>query len=81
MLGRIGWRLPPFIISRPGSWLGTSVCIDRTTHRSSASLAMFGNSSLMTTPFLPCALNANGDGTNPALTARSALGGFCPAYF
>ena len=39
MLGRIGCMLPQFIRSRPGSWFGMSVCIERMTQMSSMHLA------------------------------------------
>jgi hypothetical protein len=35
-LGRTNRDSPVFIKRREGSWLGTSACIDRTTHISSA---------------------------------------------
>src|SRR5688572_3742094 len=45
-----------------GSWAGTSVHIDRTTHISSTRSARCGNTSLTSMPDLPYFLNSNGDG-------------------
>jgi hypothetical protein len=61
MLGRISRASPQFISSSDGSWLGTSACIERITHSSSALSATCGNSSLISMPLWPCFLNLNGD--------------------
>ena len=43
-------RRPPTSLSPRWTALGTSVCIERSTQRSSAQPASFGNNSLITTP-------------------------------
>ena len=81
MLGRVGCVSPEFIMSREGSWLGTLVCIDRTTHSLSACLAISGNRSLTSMPLLPCLANLNGDIIRPRVprsVLRPAAEGFLP---
>src|SRR6185436_17264629 len=64
-LGRIGCMLPEFIISRAGSWLGLSVCIERITQSSSIHLATSGYSSETSMPLLPYDFEVKGEGINP----------------
>src|SRR4051794_30759517 len=84
MLGRIGCCSPQVIINSDGSWLGTLVCIDRTTQMSSMHLPTSGKRSLTSTPLLPHLANLNGDIISPPARRSvllSAPGGFLPLYF
>src|SRR5688572_9632174 len=83
MLGRIGWVLPQVIKSKPGSWLGTSVHIDRTTHTSSITFASSGYSSLTSMPALPYLANLNVDFIRAVLRRLRFLAdsGSWPWYF
>src|SRR5262245_22615646 len=84
MLGRIGCVSPQVIMSSDGSWLGTLVCIERMTHRSSAWRARCGNSSLISIPLRPCLLNLNGDWSSAPVfrsVFRTPPGGICPLRF
>src|SRR5262249_44354763 len=57
----IGCMLPEFMNSSARSWAGLSVCMERRTQMSSMHWASSGNSSLTSTPLLPCLANLNGD--------------------
>src|SRR6185295_17841486 len=83
MLGRGMRTSPQFIIIKDGSWLGMSVCMDRITHRWSADSAVYGKSSLTSSPLLPYFLNENGDGKAvPVLRSVRKLTGIgLPAHF
>ena len=77
--------LPVNIIQFEDSCTGTSVCIERTTQRSSAKRATSGNSSLISNPDWPCRLNLNGEGSSPpvpfSVVRPAVLAGRCPAYW
>src|SRR6185436_209341 len=74
---------PQFIIIKEGSWLGRSVCMERITQRSSAISAVYGKSSLTSSPLAPYFLNENGDGKAvPVLRSVRKLTGIgLPAHF
>src|SRR5580700_4501799 len=83
MLGRNGVIEPLFIRNSAGPWLGLSVCIDRSTHRSSAQRPIFGTRSLTSSPLLPHLLYGNGTAISPpvlfSVRSSTALGRW-PAY-
>ena len=54
--------LPVCMNVMAGSWLIASVCILRMMHISSATLAVYGSSSVIHAPDLPARLNLNLDG-------------------
>ena len=69
---------------RACSWFGFVVNIERMTHSSSATVARFGSSSLISMPAFPCLANVNFVGMSPAVVRsvrRSAVAGRWPAYF
>ena len=69
---------------RACSWFGFVVNIERMTQSSSATVARFGSSSLISMPALPCFANENFVGISPAVVRsvrRSAVAGRWPAYF
>src|SRR5262245_49261828 len=72
-LGRIISESPQFISINEGSWLGSSVCIERMTQRSSAHAPTWGNSSLTSSPLCPYLRNRNGEG-KAAPVLRSVRG-------
>ena len=82
MLGRTSRPSPQFIIISDGSWFGTSVCIERTTHRRSADSATCGKSSLTSIPLWPYFWKENGEGNAaPVLrSVRYVTGRGLPAY-
>src|ERR1043165_1626399 len=62
-----------------------SATIDRIMHRSSTTLATFGNNSLTSAPDWPCFENLNGDCKTLPVFVRinfgNSNGGGCPLYF
>ena len=69
---------------RACSWFGLVVNIERITQSSSATVARFGSSSLISMPPLPCFAKLNFVGIRPAVVRsvrRSAVAGRWPAYF
>ncbi len=59
MLGRPASWAPVWKNVTAGSWLIASVCIDLMKQRSSATRAVWGNSSLTVAPLWPCWANRN----------------------
>src|SRR5919112_1321092 len=73
-LGRLNTCSPVFICKHAPLWLMLSTTIERTTHRSSTQLAMFGSSSETSVPHSPCLANFHGDASRLPVLVRSSLG-------
>src|SRR6476646_3236299 len=75
---------PVLNMKSEGSWLGTSVHMDRITQKSSIKPPTRGNNSDTSMPLCPYLRNANGD-ANRLPVERSVLGAppgiGCPLYF
>src|SRR5262252_6700602 len=74
---------PVFMSVIEGSWFGISAHIERMTHKSSATVPRFGQSSLISSQHLPYRLHLNGDFIRlPVLRSVSTdpPGVGCPSY-
>jgi hypothetical protein len=68
--GRGSRASPQFMSISDGSWLGTSACMERMTHRSSACFAVWAKISLTSMPLWPYFWNLKGE-PKPAPVLRS----------
>ena len=68
--GRLNWKMPVCSWRNACGWAGTSVCMPRSRHSSSACLDSSGNSSEIHRPLWPLCLNFHGEANSLAKAVR-----------